>query len=403
MIAANLRHRAKRPELLAILGIAGVAAFAGAVVARQLRSISGGAPDEPRMVKTQHGVASPLIGHEFSAFGHRFHIIESSRDTDDGSLRFDYSATPRANVSEHTHHYQEESFEVVSGKLGLRVGGQDLILTPGQSATGPPGVPHAWWNPSDEERVRFLAGIRPGLDVETMLETVLGLMREGKTIGPVPRNPLQIAVLAREIGSWLVLTPVENVLFAPVAALALVGELLGYRARYPKYSGPDGQAAPVGLTRIERSVEIERTPEEVFAFVADLRNDPRWNSAIDEVQQTSEGPPGMGTTLLTVAHFLGRRFETPEEVTEYEPGRKLSTEVTSGPLRFTGSRTVEGVAGGTRLTLTAEGDSGGFFGIAEPIFARLATRRLEAELAKLKDLLEVRASERATVTPPQGR
>jgi uncharacterized membrane protein len=267
------------------------------------------------------------------------------------------------------------------------VGGRELILGPGQSATGPPRVPHAWWNPSDDERVRLLTGIRPGLPVETMLETMVGLMRDGKTIGPVPKNPLQLAVLAQEIGSWLVLTPVEKGLLAPVAVLAFLGRLFGYRARYPEYSGPEAAET----IRIGHSVEIARPPEEVFAFVADLRNDPRWNSAIDEVRQTPEGPPGLGTTFWTVARFLGRRFETPEEVTEYEPDRKLSTEVTSGPLRFTSGRIVEGVAGGARLTLTAEGHSGGFFGIAEPIFVRLAARRLETELANLKDLLEARA------------
>jgi len=81
--------------------------------------------------------------------------------------------------------------------------------------------------------VRFLVGIRPGLDAETILETVLGLIRDGKTIGPIPRNPLQLAVLAQEIGSWLVLSPAEKVLLVPVTALAFVGGLLGYSARYP--------------------------------------------------------------------------------------------------------------------------------------------------------------------------
>ncbi len=201
------------------------------------------------MAKAGNSSVSLLIGHEFSLLGHRGRILQSSRDTEDGSLRFDYTAPPSANISEHVHREQEERFEVVSGKLGVRVGGQEVLLTPGQSGIGPPGVPHAWWNPSDEEEVRFLVGIRPGLDVESMLETVLGLMRDGKTIGPVPRNPLQLAVLAQEIGSWLVLTPVEKALLAPVAALAFVGELLGYRARYPEYSGPDGQAAPVSHSR----------------------------------------------------------------------------------------------------------------------------------------------------------
>ena len=249
MIAAKLHHRARWPELLAVLGIAGVVALAGVAVARRLRSGARDVPEAHRTVKAGNGIVNSLIGHEFRFFGHRFHLLESARDTGDGTLRFDYSAPPRASVSAHVHHDQEESFEVVSGKLGVRVGGQEVLLIPGQSGVGPPGVPHAWWNPSDDEEVRFLVGIRPGLDVESMLETVLGLMREGKTIGPLPRNPLQLAVLAREIGSWLVLTPVEKVLFAPVVLLAFVGSLLGYRARYPEYRGPDGQAAPVRHSR----------------------------------------------------------------------------------------------------------------------------------------------------------
>lgn len=186
---------------------------------------------------------SSLIGHEFRFFGHRFHILESAQETNDGSLRIEYIAPPRANISEHIHHAQEEQFEVISGRLGVRVGGRELILGPGQSVIGPPGVPHAWWNPSAEKEVSFVAGIRPGLDVETMFETMLGLAREGKTIGSLPRNPLQLAVLARHIGGMAYPTdlpkPIRKVLFAPVALLAFVGGLLGYRARYPEYSAPE--------------------------------------------------------------------------------------------------------------------------------------------------------------------
>jgi quercetin dioxygenase-like cupin family protein len=193
------------------------------------------------MIKTGEAMKLSLIGHEFRFFGHRFHTLESSRDTDDASLRLEYVAPPGANISEHIHHVQEEQFAVISGRLGVRVGGQELILGPGESAIGPQGVPHAWWNPSDEEEVCFVAGVRPGLDVETMFETMLGLAREGKTIGSLPRNPLQLAVLVRHVGGMAYPTglpkPVRKVLFAPVAVLAFVGGLLGYRARYPEYSG----------------------------------------------------------------------------------------------------------------------------------------------------------------------
>ena len=231
-------HSRSRPAVLLML--VGVAILCGVGVAIRRRSRTapaGGGEGEGR-----RGTSTivTLVGHEFSFSGHTFRVLESSRDTDDGSLRFDYSAPPRANVSEHVHRFQEERTEVVSGTLGMRVGRQELLLTQGQKVVGPPGIPHAWWNPSEEEEARFVSEIHPGLEVETFFETLLGLARDGKTIGPIPRNPLQLAVLADEIASWLVLRSVEKMFLAPVAALAFVGRLLGYRASYLKYSGPKG-------------------------------------------------------------------------------------------------------------------------------------------------------------------
>jgi quercetin dioxygenase-like cupin family protein len=230
----------RRPAvLLMLVGVAFLCGVGVAIRRRSRTAPAGGGEGEGRQGSS---ATVTLLGHEFSFSGHTFRVLESARDTDDGSLRFDYSAPPRANVSEHVHRFQEERTEVVSGTLGMSVGGQELLLTPGQKAVGPPGVPHAWWNPSEEEEVRFVSEIRPGLEVETFFETLLGLSRDGKTIGPIPRNPLQIAVLADEIASWLVLRTVEKVFFAPVAALAFVGKVLGYRASYLKYSGPNDTA-----------------------------------------------------------------------------------------------------------------------------------------------------------------
>jgi quercetin dioxygenase-like cupin family protein len=195
------------------------------------------------MVGTDRKQRGPIIGHEFRFFGDRARVLESSRDTSDGTLRLDYFAAPRARVPEHVHSYQEERFEVLSGRLGLRVGGKELILGLGQRAVGPPGIPHEWWNPDDEE-AHFVAGIRPGRDVEILLETVLGLSTDGKIVkGMIPRNPLQLAVLVREAGGMAYPTvlpaPIRKALFLPVVLLAYVGRLFGYRASYPQYGGLD--------------------------------------------------------------------------------------------------------------------------------------------------------------------
>ena len=109
---------------------------------------------------------------------------------------------------------------------------------------GPAGVPHAWKNPSSEEELRLVSELSPPLVFETILETYFGLARDGKsTKQGIPKNPLQIAVLADEsrgmyYASRIPIAAPEGFL-ALLALLASVGRLLGYRARYPEYSGPE--------------------------------------------------------------------------------------------------------------------------------------------------------------------
>src|SRR5215217_1822552 len=155
------RHSRSRPAVLLML--VGVAILCGVGVAIRRRSRTAPAGGSEGEGRRGTSTIVTLVGHEFSFSGHTFRVLESSRDTDDGSLRFDYSAPPRANVSEHVHRFQEERTEVVSGTLGMRVGGQELLLTQGQKVVGPPGIPHAWWNPSEEEEARFVSEIHPGL------------------------------------------------------------------------------------------------------------------------------------------------------------------------------------------------------------------------------------------------
>ena len=151
----------------------------------------------------------------------------------------------------------EERFEVISGTMEVRVGGRERRLERGQSVVVPKGVPHTFWNPGDEE-LRLLVELRPALNTETMFETYFGLARDGKAFkSGIPKNPLQAAVLVRECGAdtcpaWPPM-PVYRMLLAVIAGvLAPVGELLGYRARYPEYSRSKPQI-PYRSSRVWRS------------------------------------------------------------------------------------------------------------------------------------------------------
>ena len=141
------------------------------------------------------------------------------------------------------------------------------------------------------------------------------------------------------------------------------------------------------MPRVEASVLIDRPVDEVFAYVIDVRNWPQW-TGFPEVKQTSEGPVGVGTTFWGVSEFMGRRAEWTSEVTGYEPNRTVEQKVAWGGMSIEQSMTFEPVEGGTKYTQVGEAEIGGFFKVAEPIAKRTMRKQMEANLAKLKDILE---------------
>lgn len=142
------------------------------------------------------------------------------------------------------------------------------------------------------------------------------------------------------------------------------------------------------MTKVERSIVIDRPVDEVWEFVHDPAKDPLWQTMLVESEQIADGPMGVGTKVREVRHFLGLRVETAWEVTEYEPNRRSGIESISGPVPFRGGYVLEPVDGATKLTAAGALDGHGFFKLAEPIFARMTARELEANLGHLKDLLE---------------
>ena len=145
------------------------------------------------------------------------------------------------------------------------------------------------------------------------------------------------------------------------------------------------------MIRVETSVVIDRLPDEVFAYISNFENNPKWQSGMQQAKFTSEGPLGVGSTYTQVAKFLGRRIQSTFEVLEYEPERMVKATTTSGSFPITFTRLVEPVEGGTQVAAIIEGDASGFFKLAEPLMARLVQRSVDADYANLKHILETQA------------
>ncbi len=143
--------------------------------------------------------------------------------------------------------------------------------------------------------------------------------------------------------------------------------------------------------RLEYTIVIDQSVDKVFNYVSNPANLPEWQgppTEIRDLQQTTPGQLREGDRFTTVLQFLGRRYETPTEVSAYEPNRRLSYRGTGGPVPTQITFILEEVPGGTRFTHTQEVEPGGFFGLAESIFEIEAKRQLRNDLQTLKDLMQ---------------
>lgn len=143
---------------------------------------------------------------------------------------------------------------------------------------------------------------------------------------------------------------------------------------------------------VQRSIEIARTPEEVFAYVADARNDPRWCSTVLACEQRVGERPG------PAARYEARHKPTPFhrtmpraiEVVEYDPPSRLRWRQEDANGVFHIVYEVEPAAAGARLTQrdTIEWKVPRPLGrLAERLFVQ---RHIGEQLADLKRLLERR-------------
>lgn len=143
--------------------------------------------------------------------------------------------------------------------------------------------------------------------------------------------------------------------------------------------------------RIEESIVIKRPPEEVFAFFDDRRNDTRWMETVE----SSEWLDGDEATRLGRRGRMVIRAPRPavfeDEVTEYEPGRRVGHRSVSKSMVMFTACYADPVPGGTKASVVFEPERlpGGVFGwLSAPFVARTVRRNYRDDLTRLKQILE---------------
>ena len=136
-------------------------------------------------------------------------------------------------------------------------------------------------------------------------------------------------------------------------------------------------------------IEIKRPRDEVSAFAADPTNATAWYRNIKAVEWETPPPAVVGSRIRFNAQFLGRTLDYTYEVQEFEPGRRFVMATAQGPFPMKTTYIWEDAPGGaTKMTLRNRGEPSGFAAVAAPVMARAMRKANEADLLRLKSLLE---------------
>jgi uncharacterized protein YndB with AHSA1/START domain len=138
----------------------------------------------------------------------------------------------------------------------------------------------------------------------------------------------------------------------------------------------------------ETSIVINRPVEQVFAAMADTKNQPQWDPGLLEAYLTPDGPIMIGTRITEVRKFMGRTSENTGEVIEFEPNARITRKSVDMPMTVIGTVTFAGAPRGTKVNWRWDLQLSGFSVLAGPLIATGMKKGAEASLHGLKDLLE---------------
>jgi carbon monoxide dehydrogenase subunit G len=130
--------------------------------------------------------------------------------------------------------------------------------------------------------------------------------------------------------------------------------------------------------RAELTIEIARSPEDVFAYLTDVSNLPSWQSGVKSASM-HDGRIEESRSLL------GRELNTTLEILAEEPPHLFTLRALDSPFPFTVRHELEPEEAGTRLTVIAEGEVPG---VVAGLMARGAEKQFRKDFERLKRILE---------------
>jgi uncharacterized protein YndB with AHSA1/START domain len=141
---------------------------------------------------------------------------------------------------------------------------------------------------------------------------------------------------------------------------------------------------------ITGTVEIARSPHEVFEYITDPTRIPEWQPDVRTARFDGSAAVGVGTRGREVRHVMGSDRSIRWEVTEYRPDQRYGVRGLGGPVRahVTMDVSPNSMGAGTQLSYGIAFEGHGVGRLIAPLARKSARTDLPATLDSLKRQME---------------
>lgn len=139
---------------------------------------------------------------------------------------------------------------------------------------------------------------------------------------------------------------------------------------------------------LERTISIARPPNEVFDYVLDMRNEPKWHTDVLEVRPQSDARVGEGTVFAVRFKPMMGASEGTMTVVGLEPSNRIVLNGRVGKFAPTITHTFTPDDAGTRYTRRVEMTPPGIMRVMASLMNGMMGKQNDKFLANLKRQLE---------------
>jgi hypothetical protein len=133
------------------------------------------------------------------------------------------------------------------------------------------------------------------------------------------------------------------------------------------------------VASFSHTVEIPRSPAEVFPWLLEQDKVPQWTGHLQRYEQVDGGALGRGSRVRQVLEVSGRTIDVELELTAYEPPTGAQTRFATNGIGVVSTYALEAAGVGTRLTQSLEAKPSG---LAARMLLPVVQPRLEEKLTQ---------------------